>query len=105
MPYDPFGLFDDGPLAEARKMAAYGRNPLLAQAQGPPPLPKEEAEGLLSKVANTGLGALHYVGGTIDKTFGGRASRAAITGMQGGKFAPSELLSMLTFSDATRAEE
>ena len=40
-----------------------------------PPLTPPEADSLLGQVAGAGLGALHYVGSTLDKTFGGRKSR------------------------------
>lgn len=90
--YDPFGIFDEEP-----------KRPGLAAPQGGgpsvPPLKPEEADSLLSRAANSGLGALHYVGSTIDKTFGGRAIRAGLKGMMGGDVKGSELLSMIPFSD------
>ena len=96
MAYDPFGIFGppDDELSRRRALSSQpGGNPLLAQAQGPPPLQKEEADSLLSKVADTGLGALHFVGSTIDKTVGARAIRGAL----GGK--ANELLSLIPGSD------
>ena len=56
-------------------------------------MPEEKAESLLSQVADAGLGTLHYIGTTLDKTFGARAIR----GLLGGK--PRELLSVLPWSD------
>lgn len=58
-----------------------------------PTLPPEEAKTLLGSVADAGLGALHYVGGVLDKTFGGRAVRGALGGNA------NELLSVLPGSD------
>ncbi len=68
---------------------------MASQQGGPkiPPLEEPQATSLLQSVADKGLGALHYVGGVLDKTFGARAIRGAI----GGK--PRELLSVLPGSD------
>lgn len=63
--------------------------------QRPPvqPLGTEDEQGILSKVGQGALGALGYVGGVMEKTFGGRAIR----GLLGGR--PRELLSILPGSD------
>lgn len=75
----------DGILAEKRRREA--ETTLKAG------LPPEEAETLLGKVAGAGLGALHYVGSTLDKTFGGRSIRGLLAGKT------RELLAPLPFSD------
>jgi hypothetical protein len=92
--YDPMDLllprlpgYAERMLAERQQQPGYS-----APAQ-PPPLEEEEAQGLLKRAAGAGLGALHFVGSTVGKTFGGRAIR----GVLGGK--PHELLSVIPGSD------
>lgn len=58
-----------------------------------PPMAPQEEESTLRKWGTTALGGLGYVGGVLDKTFGGRAIRGAL----GGK--PNELLSIIPGSD------
>jgi hypothetical protein len=74
---DPFAL---------PTLPTFGSSPLQ-------PMKPEEEDSLLSQVTQKALGGLHYVGGVLDKTFGGRALR----GVLGGK--PEELLSLLPGSD------
>lgn len=67
-----------------------------------PPLSPEEEDSILSKVGAGASDGLAYVGGILDKTFGGRAIR----GLLGGK--PRELLSIIPGSDKlglTREED
>jgi hypothetical protein len=72
---------------------------LLQQRQASTPLSKDEEDGLLKNLLGSGLTGLGYVGGVLDKTFGGRAIRSGVHGLLGGEFHPSELLSMLPGSD------
>lgn len=64
-----------------------------------PSLSPEEEEGVLSHVLKGAVGGLGYVGSVLDKTFGARAGRAALKGLSGGDWKPSELLSFLPGSD------
>lgn len=57
------------------------------------PLSPEEEETVLGRLGQSALGGLGYIGGSLDKAFGGRALR----GLLGGK--PQELLSLIPFSD------
>jgi len=75
----------DGILAEQRRKQA--------EQQLKNGLAPQDAETLLGKVAGAGLGALHYVGSTLDKTFGGRSLRGALAGKA------RELLAPIPFSD------
>ncbi len=81
---DPFGIAST-PFGGAAR-------PRLSPAPLPD-LPPEEQEGLLSRVGQSALGGLGYIGGTLDKALGGRAIR----GLLGGR--PEELLSIIPFSD------
>jgi hypothetical protein len=58
-----------------------------------PPLPDDQAAPLTSDLLGRTVSGLHYVGSTLDKTFGGRAVR----GILGGK--AREALSIVPFSD------
>ena len=78
------------------------RPPSLGQLQGDPmaggrfridPLEPEQEQGLLGKIGSAALGGLGYVGGALEKAFGGRAIRGAL----GGNF--RDLLSVIPFSD------
>lgn len=77
----PFaGMFDQSP---------------TQQNQGAlPPLTPEEQDTLLSRIGNGALSGLAYIGGSLDKAFGGRAVRGALAGKA------DELLSIIPFSDA-----
>lgn len=57
------------------------------------PLPEEREQALLPRIGSAALGGLGFVGGTLEKLFGGRALR----GLLGGK--PQELLSLIPGSD------
>lgn len=87
-PFDPFGAPD--PL----------RDP-FAPRRGPglPPMPPAEAESKLSALTGAAAGGLHFLGGTLDKLFGGRAVRAGLGMLSGKDVAPSELLSVIPGSD------
>lgn len=72
--------------------------PQQSQQQQPgavqlPPLSPEEEASLLESIGHGALSGLGWVGGSIDKAFGGRAIR----GLLGGK--PEELASIIPFSD------
>jgi hypothetical protein len=74
------------------------QNPFATPARQPaanaiPPLAPHEEEGILSKLGTSALGGLGYIGGSLDKAFGGRAIR----GLLGGKL--EELASIIPFSD------
>jgi hypothetical protein len=58
-----------------------------------PPLAPEVADPLKEGLLDKAVSGLHWVGSTLDKTFGGRAVR----GILGGK--PAEALSIVPFSD------
>lgn len=58
-----------------------------------PPLEPQEEDSLLSKLTGGALSGLGYVGGILDKTFGGRAIRGALGGNA------RELASIIPFSD------
>lgn len=76
---------------------------ILAQGQfaqpAIPTLPPEAAQSTISQLGQRALGGLGYVGDVLDKTFGGRAIRSIVGGLTGGKFDPTELLSVLPGSD------
>jgi hypothetical protein len=57
------------------------------------PLPEEREQKLLPKIGSAALGGLGFVGGTLEKLFGGRAVR----GLLGGR--PEEILSLIPGSD------
>jgi hypothetical protein len=69
------------------------------QQQQIPVLPPEAAQSSIDQIGSGLLGGLGYFGDVLDKTFGGRAIRSLVGGATGGKFNPSELLSVLPFSD------
>lgn len=74
----------------------YLENPLLqgqVQQPGLPPLTPEEQSSLLDQIASGSLHGLGYIGGSLNKAFGGRAIR----GLLGGR--PEELASIIPFSD------
>jgi hypothetical protein len=83
--YDPFSIFSDP--------AQPGFIPIGPAKSPIQPLNKEEENSLLQQVTGGALSGLGYVGGVMDKTFGGRALRGAL----GGK--PRELLSIIPGSD------
>jgi hypothetical protein len=58
-----------------------------------PPLDPAVAEPMKEGLLGKAVSGLHWVGSTLDKTFGGRAVR----GVLGGK--PEEALSIVPFSD------
>lgn len=58
-----------------------------------PPLEPQEEDSLLAKLTGGALSGLGYVGGILDKTFGGRAIRGALGGNA------RELASIIPFSD------
>ena len=74
--------FDDG----------FGQSP-APRAPAIPRLTPQEEEGLLSTIGSGALHGLGWIGGSLDKAFGGRAIR----GLLGGR--PEELLSVLPWSD------
>lgn len=70
----------------------YGQQPI-------PALPPEQAQSSIDQIGHGLLGGLGYIGDLLDKTFGGRAIRSVASGLTGGKFDPTELLSVLPGSD------
>lgn len=71
---------------------------MLTQPQGRPqaslpPLTPQEQASLLDQIASGSLSGLGYIGGSLNKAFGGRAIR----GLLGGR--PEELASIIPFSD------
>lgn len=80
------------PMARLRRLQAQALQPQQPAAKITP-LSEEEERGVLPRIAGATLGGPGYVGGVLEKTFGGRAVR----GLPGGK--PRELLSVLPFSD------
>lgn len=78
---DPFGASDP-----FRAPAQPTANPI-------PPLDPGAEEGILSRLGQTALGGLGYIGGSLAKAFGGRA----IKGILGGR--PEEIASIIPFSD------
>src|SRR5262245_11382909 len=93
-PYDPLSMFQAQPAGLARlSQLSPLVQPLDRGERGYTPMQEEEASGRLKTLTQAGLGALHYVGGSLAKAFGGRAIRGAL----GGK--PEELLSVIPFSD------
>ena len=64
-----------------------------------PPLDPNQEEGLFSKIGSGALHGLGYLGGVLDKTFGGRAIRGGLNMLMGGNTPTSELLSFLPGSD------
>lgn len=58
-----------------------------------PLLDPTQEQSVLGEVSNAGLGALHFIGSTLDKSFGGRAVRGVLGGH------PEELASVIPGSD------
>lgn len=92
---DPFANPFDDPFGEPRRR---GRVP---RAEPLPPLEPHAEESILSQLGQTALGGLGYIGGSLDKAFGGRAIRNVVGGLTGNTdFNARELLSIIPFSDA-----
>ena len=83
---DPFGL---GPTPQQQ----------LRPAPAVPKLNPQEEESLFSKIGSGALHGLGWIGGLLDKTFGGRAIRAGVNMGLGGNTPASELLSFIPGSD------
>lgn len=84
---------------------AYRRRALAGQQAGDPTNPgtglaPEEEQSFLSHALDQSLGGVSYLGKLLDKTFGGRAVRAGANMLVGGNTDPTELLSVLPFSDS-----
>lgn len=100
MPYDPSDPFDllnpqatlDNLLKQRQQQAAQQNQPSPRPVI--PHLDPAEEQGLFSKLGDTALTGLGYVGDVLDKTFGGRAIRGALGGNA------RELASIIPGSDA-----
>jgi hypothetical protein len=86
---DPFRELNPFKRSDPLGGAGYSRR----QAAKYPPLPDDQADPLKQGLLDRTVSGLHFVGSTLDKTFGGRAVR----GVLGGK--PQEALSIIPFSD------
>lgn len=91
--YDMLTVGPDGVPRALTPDEILARKAREAAMPGVKPLGKEEANTLLGNLAQSGLGALTYVGQTLDKTFGGRSVRGLLAGK------PRELLAPVPFSD------
>src|SRR5262245_1652238 len=83
--FDPFAGLPD-PFAALK-------DPFTPRPQPIRPLDPEEERSKLGQIAGAALGGLGYVGGVLEKTFGGRAIRGGLGGR------PRELLSIIPGSD------
>lgn len=59
----------------------------------------EDEESLLRSLGRKSLSGLGWIGGSLDKALGGRAIRAVMDMLVGGDADPTELLSIIPFSD------
>lgn len=84
--FDPFDRIDS-------LTSPYARADVPAARPTIEPLTPQEEDSLLATIGAKALGGIGYVGGVLDKTFGGRAIR----GLLGGR--PRELLSIIPGSD------
>jgi hypothetical protein len=87
--FDPSTYYDE----QMRRLTGGGTAASPRQAPAFAPLSDADEESALGSLGKKVLGGMGYVGGVLDKSFGGRAVR----GLLGGK--PRELLSILPGSD------